>query len=391
MPEIIVYPFKTKYSCTMKKIFFTISLLLTVISVMAQNAKIKLHFEGLASKSVAVEFVSDKPVPVFSGMTDEKGDLTIAADLPEYGFYKFVIDNKKETFFLVAGPGDKITLTSNMNGLIKNMKVDGSPENARYLKVKVQSDSLRGVQSRLENEHKQLSVVPGNEARLGEIVLEYNNLQMERTGIIKKYMEDNYQSLTVLFFAEDVKQEDEPILYDKIAEALVKKYPNNYFVKDLIRKVAVEKVTRIGALAPDIALPTPAGDTIRLSSLRGKVVLLDFWAAWCGPCRRENPNMLKIYEQYKDQGFEIYGVSLDRDRASWLKGIEEDRLPWILVSDLKYWQCAPAQVYGVTSIPHAVLIDREGHIVAKKVRSHDLEKILPEIFAKEEQQKSQDK
>jgi peroxiredoxin len=136
----------------------------------------------------------------------------------------------------------------------------------------------------------------------------------------------------------------------------------------------------VGGEAPDFIQQTPAGENMALSDLRGKVVLVDFWASWCGPCRRENPNVVRMYEEYKAQGFEILGVSLDRTKDRWLQAIEQDGLEWLHVSDLKGWQNEVAQLYGVTSIPHTVLLDAEGRIIARGLRGPSLEAKLAEIF-----------
>lgn len=136
-----------------------------------------------------------------------------------------------------------------------------------------------------------------------------------------------------------------------------------------------------GGIAPDFAQATPEGETLYLSELRGKVVLVDFWASWCGPCRQENPNVVRLYEQYAPRGFEILGVSLDRDKAKWLQAIEADGLTWKHVSDLKGWQNAVAQQYSVNSIPHTILLDAEGRIIARNLRSKALEEKLRELFS----------
>jgi thiol-disulfide isomerase/thioredoxin len=117
-----------------------------------------------------------------------------------------------------------------------------------------------------------------------------------------------------------------------------------------------------------------------LSDLRGKVVLIDFWASWCGPCRKENPKMVKIYQKYKSDGFEIFGVSLDRKRKNWLKAIKDDSLTWSHVSDLKGWRTVVKEPYNIGAIPYTVLVDREGKIIAKGLRGAELEKKLVEIF-----------
>ena len=140
------------------------------------------------------------------------------------------------------------------------------------------------------------------------------------------------------------------------------------------------KAFMVGGKAPDFTQNTPDGEELSLSDLEGKVVLIDFWASWCGPCRRENPNVVKMYNKYKDKGFDILAVSLDKTRSKWLGAIEKDGLAWHHVSDLKGWQNEVAKTYGVRSIPHTILLDREGRIIAHKLRGQALEAKLEEIF-----------
>ncbi|MCS6790383.1 MAG: AhpC/TSA family protein [Bacteroidia bacterium] len=137
---------------------------------------------------------------------------------------------------------------------------------------------------------------------------------------------------------------------------------------------------RKGSLAPDITLPDPSGQIRRLSELRGKWVLIDFWASWCRPCRIENPHVVRLYQKYHSRGFEILGVSLDYQREPWLQAIQQDNLVWVHVSDLKGWQSAGAQLYRVNSIPFTVLVDPQGRIAAKGLRGPTLEAKLQQIF-----------
>ncbi|MDD7886922.1 TlpA disulfide reductase family protein [Flavivirga sp. 57AJ16] len=152
--------------------------------------------------------------------------------------------------------------------------------------------------------------------------------------------------------------------------------------KSIAKKIAIAKKSQIGIEAIDFTQTTINGEEFKLSSLRGKYVLVDFWAAWCKPCRAENPFVVKAYNKYKDQNFEIVGVSLDADKASWEKAIEKDGLPWIHVSDLKYWKNEVALQYGVNSVPANYLISPEGIIVAKNLRGEALAQKLSEIFDK---------
>lgn len=149
---------------------------------------------------------------------------------------------------------------------------------------------------------------------------------------------------------------------------------------DLQKQIEQREQFMIGGTAPDFTQKTPDGQEMKLSDLRGKVLLVDFWASWCGPCRRENPNVVRMYNKYKDKGFEILGVSLDKDKARWVKAIEQDGLTWHHVSDLRGWQNAVAQTYNVSSIPHTILLDEEGKIIARNLRGAALEQKLEEIL-----------
>jgi thiol-disulfide isomerase/thioredoxin len=169
----------------------------------------------------------------------------------------------------------------------------------------------------------------------------------------------------------------------KLADTISAEYKGEYpkVVAKLSAQSAILHTYIPGVEAPLFAGPTPEGETISLESLRGKVVLLDFWASWCGPCRRENPNVVKLYEKYKEKGFEILGISLDKTKAPWVKAIADDKLTWLHISDLKGWKSKYGGLYGVSSIPQTVLLDDEGKIIARNLRGPALEQKLAEIFS----------
>jgi peroxiredoxin len=167
------------------------------------------------------------------------------------------------------------------------------------------------------------------------------------------------------------------------AKQFVQKFESTTDVASIDRlKTQMEQAKSFipGGNAPEIEMKTREGEMMKLSDLRGKVVLIDFWASWCGPCRKENPNVVRVYNKYKSSGFEILGVSLDRTKDKWEAAIEKDGLTWHHVSDLKGWQNEAAQTYGVRSIPHTVLVDQKGKIIARNLRGSTLELKLAEIF-----------
>jgi len=136
----------------------------------------------------------------------------------------------------------------------------------------------------------------------------------------------------------------------------------------------------IGSIAPDFSLPNPEGKVIHLSDFRGKYLFLDFWASWCLPCRKENPGFVNIYKQFRNQNFEILGISLDKKKDKWVKAVLSDELEWPQVSDLKYFDSEMVELYNIVNVPTTMLLDPEGKIIAKNLHPKDLEKLLEEVF-----------
>jgi len=203
------------------------------------------------------------------------------------------------------------------------------------------------------------------------------NQKVYAKNFIREHPKSAVSPLVALMqFAQEMTAHD----IDTLVAFLDPSVRASVYVAELKKLADKMRITDVGGMAPDFTLNTPEGTPLSLSSLRGKIVLVDFWASWCVPCRKENPNVVMVYNQFKDKGFDILGVSLDREKGAWEKAIADDKLTWHHVSDLKYWQSEAAVKYGIQSIPSTLLLDKDGKIIAKNLRGEELAKKLAQLL-----------
>lgn len=330
--------------------------------------------------------------------------------LPNEGIFSFKGKSEIPKFYLlktrpnnyitlVINPHDKIVIKGDAQNFGTNYTVEGSEESSQIKELREQLDKNVAQLDEIGQKFKSGIGTPGFVKLKDSLSSVSKEVFANHKEYTKRFIEKNKSSLSglmalyqqvgprqyVLDPREDMKY------FVMVDSALYLTIPNSDAVKalhaqvnELKRQLKSESEinTRfaIGAQAPEIALPGLSGDTIVLSSFKGKYILLDFWASWCRPCRVENPVLVKNYKKYHDKGFEIFQVSLDKTKSAWEKAILSDSLNWIHVSDLKYWDSAAARLYNIQGIPANFLLDKNGKIIAKNLRGDALEAKLSELF-----------
>lgn len=348
-----------------------------------------LHIEGAGGSMAYFDrFENNRPIRVDSVKLNDAGEGTIRVPAMPLDFYRIAVG--QEQIIVALDSAESLTIEAKMGALNVPTTISGSPHTDALYEFYAKSTAFDEERERLR------AAISGSSDTA--LIGKFNAMNARFYEECKAFVQAHESSPVALTALGKLNMQQELPLFKQVRESLRKTMPRSGFFamfrdqvdrleqQEIAIKMQEEEQKRlsnllpIGTEAPEIRQQTPDGKTLALSELRGKVVLIDFWASWCRPCRIENPNVKKVYNKYASKGFEILGVSLDRDHASWVKAIKDDGLPWKQVSDLGFWNNAAAQEYGVSSIPFTVLIDREGRIIEKGLRGDELDGRLKELF-----------
>jgi len=296
-------------------------------------------------------------------------------DIPEVYYINFKGQRGYAPIFIE--PAD-INVNINMSD-IGNPEVTGSGTHAVY---KLYTDQNNAYDLQMEEMWSKIkeSQNSGNEEEAAALKEQFDQLDAEKNDFVLQFAKENNSSVASAYIVlRNVYYYDETDL-EPVVNAFDPSISESSYVKTLSDRVETMKRTAVGQPAVDFTMVDPEGNPLTLSSLYGKYLLVDFWASWCGPCRRENPNVVNAFNKYHEKGFDILGVSFDKDKEKWLKAVEDDKLTWNHVSDLKGWDNAAGKLYAISSIPANILLDPEGKIIAKNLREEDLHNKLGELL-----------
>lgn len=328
---------------------------------------------------------TDGLIGVDTAILDENGEFTMNPTIAEIGFYRLKTSDRNFATF-IFDTNQKVSITGDVADLGNTYNVEGSEDSKLFWEINMTSaesyrkrDSLQKIFQAFVNITKMDSL--RIDSMSNELEKPYTQLVNEHNQYLKDFIEKHPTSFASLAAIQQLQPDEFMDTYFKLDDGLFSKYPNSKYIKAFHEGVASSRKIGIGTIAPEINMNTPEEKPLALSSLKGKVVLIDFWASWCGPCRAENPNVVRAYNKYKSKGFDIYSVSLDKDMDKWKQAIKADGLTWKNhVCDFKFWQSPVVALYNFNAIPTNVLIDGEGKILAKNLRGEALDKKLEEVL-----------
>lgn len=327
-------------------------------------------------------------VVVLSQFTESRPKVLDTLDLNSKGEFTYELAVEAPTFYELNINGQRVIRLALFKEDVEvkydfsnpeSLMIEGSEDTKEMLKIEKLMETYQANVNKLNESYYEAMSKNDTEA-IKKIQNEAMNLEANQADQVKAMISSMGNSFASMAAIGLLNPKTDFQFIDEVVGKLNENYPGTTAILKLKQQLDEMRSLSVGQPAPEIELPNPNGELVRLSDLKGKYVLIDFWAAWCKPCRQENPNVVRLYNQYKDKGFEVFGVSLDRTKEDWVKAIADDGLTWTHVSDLKYFNSIAAELYQIDAIPATYMIDPDGKIIAKDLRGPGLENKLAELF-----------
>ncbi|MFN8308579.1 MAG: TlpA disulfide reductase family protein [Chitinophagales bacterium] len=379
----------------MKKLILLVSLCFYLVSCNSAGGDNKFLIEGKldngSGKTIYLEKLTLQTATLIdTAKVDAKGNFRIN-NVADKGFYRLRSDDKMWLLLL-----ENATYKADLNyNNVMAYTITGPASNTEFQQaVKDLTESQMRLNKSNELFYQAQNGGASNDS-LQKLAVGIQQQGQNFENGLKQKSQAAKDPLVALYYASFLRMDRYPEENRKMVQRLEKEMPKSSYTAEMrdqfnafeqqqkAQEMArnAEAATANGAVAPDFEFNTPEGKPLKLSSTRGKIVLLDFWASWCGPCRRENPNVVAAYNKFKDKGFTVFSVSLDQDAGRWKSAIQQDGLIWPNhVSDLKGWGSIPAKMYGVNSIPAQFLLDKDGKIIGRNLRGDELDRRLSELL-----------
>ncbi|WP_373522614.1 redoxin domain-containing protein [Aquiflexum sp.] len=369
------------------KYLFNISCFIVLLTLFSCSTGDKRVFDGTIKVSGTLTNAPEGK-PVLSQFVDDSNEAIDELELKSGGKFEYELKLEGPGFYELNLMDKKIVRLALYDQDVQifydfddenSLKIEGSEDSKNMLKIESIMTEYQEKLNELNDAYFEAMSKRDQEAikAIQNKAMEMESVQGQK---VKETLEEMRGSFAAMAGISLLNLKNDFLFVDQLVSELNEKYPDTKMIQVMGNQLNEMRALSIGQIAPEISLPDPDGNLVNLSDLRGKYVLIDFWAAWCRPCRQENPNVVKLYNEYNEKGFEVFGVSLDRTKDAWVKAIAEDELTWTHVSDLKYFNSAAAALYQINAIPATYMLDPEGKIIAKDLRGASLENKLKEIF-----------
>ena len=363
------------------KHFFYCSIITVLISACASEPHYTLYgkIEGADSVTFLLQKREAGTMINIDSAVAYKGSFKMKGGQVKYPEMVLLVarDTRMRTQFYLEN--SEITISGNLDSLF-NAKITGSKTHDEYMSLINSNKVLDEKYSKIYEEY-QVAQQSGDTARISQLEKDAADIENEMTALQKDFVRNNPSSFVAPSVLSGLTYEMEGTEIEALISAMDTAVANTETARTLMENARKMKAVAVGQKAPDFTLNDPEGNPVSLySKIGAKLLLVDFWAGWCGPCRRENPNIVKVYKEFNRKGFDVFGVSLDRSKEEWVKAISDDNLTWTHVSDLQYFSNAAAKLYAVNAIPASYLLDENGIIVARNLRDEALYNKVKEVL-----------